>query len=560
MKSILIALLSASVLVGCSKKETAAPETRPENPKGFEIVDQTGQADTGNWFVKDPVDDKLEGVSSEKAIKEFDLKHEREIIVAVIDSGVDVKHPDLQGKIWVNPKESGLDEKGVDKANNGIDDDGNGLVDDVHGWNYLGGADGKNIEQETLEMTREALAYDKLLASGAVLTPEQEAYYKKVVAAYEAEKKDAQDTLAEMEPQEKKVAAAKATLKEKLGLEDYSQAALEAATSADADVLAAKDVLLATIKQYRTVERFYRIFDNAKNTLAYYLNKDFNPRTIVGDDPNDFSQTVYGNNDVQGPDALHGTHVAGIIASVRGNGIGVDGVAENVKIMALRAVPDGDERDKDVALAVRYAVDHGAHIINMSFGKGFSPGKAHVDAAFLYAAEKGVLLVHAAGNSAKNNDLGGNYPNRTVLNSAVLNLPAKIPTWMEIGASAQEKGLKMVASFSNYGKAEVDLFSPGVNLKATVPNNEYAVLSGTSMASPAAAGSAALLMSNFPAMSAAQAKAILLRQVRLYNSLEVHLPGSSPLDLPVPFASLSATGGVIDTLRSIKLAKDLSGR
>jgi cell wall-associated protease len=564
MRKLLLALLSTSLLAACDNNKSN-PAVYPESPKGFEqngaakTSAQLAASDLGNWFIKDPTLDKLEGVSSERAIREFSLLNKREIIVAVIDSGVDTKHEDLQGKIWVNPKESGLDAAGNDKATNKIDDDGNGLVDDVHGWNYLGGADGQNIHNETLEMTREVVAYEARIAGGEVLTPEEAAYFEKVKAAYAAENEGAEAQLKVMEPEEKTATAAKATLKAKLGLEDYSQAALDAITSTDTEVVEAKNALIAIIKKYRDVARFYRVFENVKSTLAFYLNKSFNPRSIAGDDPNDFTQTTYGNNDVQGPDASHGTHVAGIIAAVRGNGIGIDGVAENVKIMALRVVPNGDERDKDVALAVRYAVDNGAHIINMSFGKAFSPSKAQVDEAFLYAASKGVLIFHSAGNDSSNNDLIAGFPNRTVLKAAERNLPAKISTWIEIGASARLKGLDMVASFSDYGKGDVDIFSPGALLNSTVPGNLYAVYSGTSMAAPAAAGAAALLMSNFPTMTALQAKAILLNQARQYPGLLVRLPGSAKLDLPVPFVDLSASGGVIDAYNSVRLAKELSG-
>lgn len=563
MRHFLVSLICASLLLltACdNKKKNKNPDNFRENIRGTIKFDGAAQ-DFGNWFVKDPVVDKLEGVSSEKAIADLSLKNEREIIVAVLDSGVDVNHEDLKGKIWVNAGESGRDANGLDKATNKIDDDKNGYVDDVHGWNFLGGADGRSVDFETLEMTRELKAYEARIASGEVLTSDELAYFEVVKKAYNEEKEGAEETLKELAPDEAKATAAKATLKEKIGLEDYSKAALDAVKSTDAAVVEARDALLEIIKTYRTVERFYRIYDNTKQTLDYYLNKNFDPRAdIVKDNPNDFNDKNYGNNDVQGPDADHGTHVAGIIAAVRGNGIGIDGVAENVKIMSLRMVPNGDERDKDIAFAVRYAVDNGAHIINMSFGKGFSPHKERVDEAFLYAAEKGVLILHAAGNDSTNNDLKPGFPNRNVKKASEKKLSAQVSTWLEVGASAKDKGLNMIASFSDYGKVDVDLFSPGVQLNSTVPGNKYAVFSGTSMATPAAAGVAALLMSNFPDMTALQAKAILLDQVRLYPGLKVRLPGSEKLDLPVLFEGLSVTGGVVDAYSSILLARALSGQ
>lgn len=531
-------------------------QPKKENPKGYVVEPKNTPG--GDWFIKDPTLDQLEGVSSERAQVEFALKNEREIIVAVIDSGIDTQHEDLKNKIWNNPGETGLDQKGQDKSSNGIDDDNNGYVDDVHGWNFLGSKDGQHIEDETLEVTREALRYDQKIANGETLTDAEKKYFEKVNEDYNSQVKEAQDWLDEMTPYVVKADAAKKVLKEKLNLEDYSIEKLKAIESTDAQVLTAKADLLDICEKYRSVERMYLLYESDQNSLKYNLNKNFNPRTLVGDHPDDFSDINYGNNDVKGPDASHGTHVAGIIGAQRNNGIGINGIAENVKIMVLRAVPNGDERDKDIALAVRYAVNNGARIINMSFGKKYSPSKEKVDEAFLYAAQKNVLLFHAAGNDALNNDEVPSFPNRNVLDAVVKNKPAQISTWMEVGASAQNKDLKMVANFSNYGKKDVDLFSPGYQLKSSIPGNDYAVYSGTSMASPAAAGVGALLMSNFESMTALQAKAILLRQVRLYDGLEVHLPGSEALDLPVPFASLSTTGGVIDAYRSIQLAKDLS--
>lgn len=557
--SLFLSLIVAFFLISaCSKTNRERPlKVEPkESPK--DIIVEAKDTPDADWFVKDPAQDQLEGVSSERAQVDFALKNQRQILVAVIDSGIDTEHEDLKSKIWVNRGETGLDQNGKDKATNGIDDDNNGYVDDVHGWNFIGSKDGQHIDQETLEVTREALRYDQKVANGDQLTAEEKIYFDAVLKDYNEQVDEAQGWVNQVKPFTEKAEVAKKILKEKIQLEDYSLEKLKAIESTDQDVLQAKADLIEICEKYRTVERLFRIYQVYADSLAYNLNKEFNPRAMVGDDPNNFSDTQYGNNDVKGPDASHGTHVAGIIAAERKNGKGIDGVAENVKIMVLRAVPNGDERDKDIALAVRYAVNNGANIINMSFGKKYSPSKSQVDDAFLYAAEKGVLLFHSAGNDAKNNDLIPSYPNRNVIDSVVAQKPAQISTWIEVGASAQKKDLNMVANFSNYGKKEVDLFSPGYQMKSSIPGNEYAVYSGTSMASPAAAGVGALLMSNFDRMTAKQAKAILLRQVRLYDALEVRLPGSEALDLPVPFADLSTTGGVIDAYRSIQLANELS--
>ncbi len=555
--ALIVLLLNSLVLLSaCTKDESRPAPPLKENVKGVKIEDKETQ--DGNWFIKDPVKDSFEGVGSEKAQVDFALKNQNEIIVAVIDNGVDVNHEDLKNKIWTNPGETGLDSAGNNKSNNGIDDDQNGYVDDVHGWNFLGGADGKNVEDEALEVTRESLRYDEKIAKGETLTEAEQKYFDHVNEDYNQQLKDAQETMGMLLKYQPIATAAMALLKDKIQLVDYSVESLNAIVSSDPEVIKAKTDLLDISNIFKTVARFFRIYDATKTEIEFNLNKKFNPRAIVGDDPNDFTQSAYGNNDMKGADGSHGTHVAGLIAAEAGNGVGIDGVAVNVKIMVLRAVPNGDERDKDVVMAVRYAVRNGAKVINMSFGKNYSPSKSKVDEAFLLAAKNDVLIFHASGNDGKDNDLKPSFPNRNVLESAVLNGPAQITTWLEVGASAQKRGLNLVAPFSNYGKKDVDLFSPGYQVKSSTPDNTYAVYSGTSMASPVAAGVGALLLSNFDGMTALQAKAIILHETRTYDALEVHLPGSAPLDLPVPFAGLSAKSGVIDAYNSIRFARELT--
>jgi subtilisin family serine protease len=286
--------------------------------------------------------------------------------------------------------------------------------------------------------------------------------------------------------------------------------------------------------------------------LEYGLNPEFDPRHIVGDDYADATERVYGNADIEGPSAEHGTHVAGIIGAERGNGIGVDGIAPAVRIMVLRAVPDGDERDKDVANAIRYAVDNGADIINMSFGKGYSPRKDVVDAAVRYADEKGVLLVHAAGNAGADLGVEPNFPTRDYTGGGEPGL------WLEVGASSWRAAENLPAPFSNYGDEEVDVFAPGVDILSTVPDNAYEPNSGTSMAAPVVSGLAALLMAYYPDLSAAEIKQIILESATPYADEPAVRPGSE--GERVPFGTLSATGGVVNAYEAIRLAEQRSGR
>jgi cell wall-associated protease len=290
--------------------------------------------------------------------------------------------------------------------------------------------------------------------------------------------------------------------------------------------------------------------DHYSTAVEYGYNLEFNSRSIVGDDPKNLYEKGYGNNDVEGPDARHGTHVAGIIGANRKNEIGIKGIADNVRIMSVRAVPNGDERDKDIANAILYAVDNGAQIINMSFGKSFSPHKEVVDKAVKYAESKGVLIIHAAGNDGDDLDKESNYPTKVLKNGV------ESKTWLEIGASSWGADGNFVGSFSNYGKKSVDLFAPGVQIYSTVPNNNYEDLQGTSMACPATAGVAALIMSYFPDLTADQVKNILTESTRKFDGLKVTKPGSAD---EVPFSQLSATGGLVNAYEAVRLAEKTKG-
>ena len=274
---------------------------------------------------------------------------------------------------------------------------------------------------------------------------------------------------------------------------------------------------------------------------------------IVKDNYNDFNDRYYGNSDVMAGEmnSLHGTHVSGIIGAVRKNGKGVDGIADNVKIMTIRAVPDGDEHDKDIALAIRYAVDNGAKVVNMSFGKGYSPEKKWIDEAVKYAQSKGVLLVHAAGNDAANNDTTDNFPNP---NFALETFTA--PNWITVGASSDPQvGGSLTASFSNYGKKEVDVFAPGTKIYSTVPvKSEYRALSGTSMASPVVTGVAAFLMSYYPNLTAEQVKYVIENSA-VKPGIKAKNPGTEEL---VELGELSKSGGIINAYEAVLLADKIS--
>jgi subtilisin family serine protease len=530
--------------------------------KQFDLIEEDDQAvgDVRDWHHMDQDLDGLYGVSADKAYQELNLQQSKEIIVAVLDSGVDIHHEDLKDVIWTNKKEI---------PGNGIDDDNNGYIDDMHGWNFIGGKDGSHIDGETLESTRIYGKFLKRIATGEVLGVQDTELFNEVKAETEENLKYFTNALKKIEGDKNELAKLLANAQSLLGFNDFkSRSTIEAITSTDAAILTLKADLLTLWDKHAArggFERISYLVEAYEARVNTYYNVNFDARSrIVGDNPDDFTDTDYGNNDVGGPDSSHGTHVAGTIAASRNNGVGMNGIAANVKIMALRAVPNGDERDKDIALAVRYAADNGASIINMSFGKGYSPNKAEVDAAFMYAASKGVLLVHAAGNSSKSVDGGlNNFPNSYVKEGNGVYAVNTISNWIEVGASTKDLGLNLPAEFSNFGNEAVTLFAPGHKIYATFPDNKYKAISGTSMACPVTAGVATLLMSEFPTMTASETKAILMHTV-MVPEVDVRLPSETakPIDfrIPVPFADLSDTDGVVNAFTAVRLAKDLAAK
>ncbi len=518
-----------------------------------------------NWFNLDFASDGVRGVSTEKVYKELVKgKKSNTVIVAVIDSGVDVEHEDLQGQIWVNPNET---------PGNGIDDDKNGYVDDMNGWNFLGGKDGRNVNDETLEVTRLYAHYRKkfkdVTSSEGLSKQEKKEYelYKECKDVVEKEINESKAQLAQFEMTEMMYKGAVEEARNLLGDKELTQEFIEGIDPGmDQNKAIAVRILSGALEEGMNLDEIEveigSQLEAAKKQLAgsasYMYNPDWNPRAdIVKDDYSNSYEKGYGNNDVEGPDAGHGTHVAGIIAANRSNDLGMKGVATDVKIMSLRAVPNGDEHDKDIANAIIYAVDNGASIINMSFGKGYKWDKAAVDEAVRYACKNDVLLVHAAGNSSLDINVSNNFPTDKYEKKKIMKKKNYASNWIEVGALSWKKGEDMTARFSNYGKTNVDLFSPGVDIYSTVPQeNEYASYSGTSMASPVCAGVAALLRSYFPELTAKQVKTILMASVVPITE-KVKVPGSSET---VPFKELCRTGGVVNAYKAFQMASKTKGK
>lgn len=511
------------------------------------------------WHLLDREKDSFYGISLNKAYEFLQQKGKKStpVIVAVLDSGVDTTQEDLKNILWYNAKEI---------PGNAFDDDKNGYIDDVNGWNFLGGKDGRNVKKSSGENTRVYHKFKNKFSGKEVdstLLNEDEKYqyniWKKAASEMNVSS-DEQMNVLYLDVLSKSIKRHDKILREEMGNEEYTLDKLESFEPKDKQGKDAKygyvtcmkvigiepdETNTTTITQLDEYISGKKEAIEAKDTPPYDYRAD-----IIKDDYNNINDKYYGNKDVMGPDPLHGTHVSGIIAAQRNNGIGMDGVADNVKIMMVRVVPDGDEYDKDIALGIFYAVDNGAKVINMSFGKSFSPEKRWVDSAVRYAALKDVLIVHAAGNESADNDEKDNYPNPYFILSK-----GKASNFITVGASSDPKITgSIVADFSNYGKKSVDVFAPGVKIYSTLPGrNQYGNLRGTSMAAPIVTGLAAVIRSYYPALSAQQVKQLIEKSVTVPDSsLTVIKPGTK--NEKVRFSDLCVSGGIINAYGAVALA------
>jgi subtilisin family serine protease len=491
-----------------------------------------------HWAHTDLSQDTIAGISLDKAYEFVADKKGETVIVAVIDSGIDIEHEDLENVLWKNEDEI---------EGNGIDDDKNGYIDDIYGWNYLGGD--RVAAPEQLEVTRLLAAFgDKFTGKKLEDIAEEDKAefneYKKILKAYNASSSGHKQTMKRLQ----QIGDSYIAVKKFVGKEEISLDDMKSIETLDPEMKAMVSDLISLNSRGLDEAAFNDYWESQLKNKNYDLN--FDGRAIVGDEPNDFNDKVYGNNVVIGSKEgeIHGTHVAGIILAERNNGIGMNGVAHNAQLMSLRAIPDGDERDKDVALAIRYAVDNGAKVINMSFGKSFSPNKEWVFDAIKYAEDKDVLLVHAAGNDHKDIDRSDNWPSDS--EDKIVEFADNVLT---VGALSVNTDKNLPATFSNYGKRNVDVFAPGVDIYSTFPLNEYQKISGTSMASPEVAGIATLIRSYYPELSASQVKHIIMNSATKLK-MQVLKPGESN---EVPFSTLSITGGAANAYQALKLADQM---
>jgi len=511
------------------------------------------------WHLLDKVKDGFYGISLNQAYEELKMtgRKSQTVVVALIDSGIDTTHEDLKSVLWHNPGEI---------PGNGKDDDHNGYVDDVEGWNFLGGKDGRSVTRDTYEGDRVyhqlKVKYDK---EGSLDTSTEEKKWEysewvMVKARIESQAAASTMTVLSLKTLHQHLVPADSLIRKSLGKSEYTGYDLQSYTPTSSTLFNAKNVMMALFKGYdemgassqNLVSSFNEYYDSEeqKSEMVEKAPEDYRGE-IVQDNYADINDRYYGNADLMGGTPMHGTHVAGIIAADRTNHQGVVGIADNVRIMMVRVVDDGDEHDKDIALAIHYAVDNGARVINMSFGKGFSPQKAWIDEAVKYAAAHDVLMVHAAGNEHENLDSSESFPTPRFLDGTIAD------NWITVGASGDPKlgSGGLVADFSNYGKTTVDLFAPGVKIYSTIPGNKYEFLDGTSMAAPVVVGVAALLRSYFPNLSAEQVKYVIEKSAEAPDE-KVAIPGT---DTMVSLSDLCKTGGIVNALAAVKLAENLKG-
>lgn len=512
------------------------------------------------WHLMDSKENGYYGISLDKAYQTLlkGKQPKQQVIVAVIDSGVDTTHEDIRPVLWVNKKEI---------PGNDIDDDKNGYVDDIHGWNFLGNKNGENVTTDSDEAARVYYSLKKKYGDSipdittlSLEEADEVRTFERAKFQIESAAKEASIMVLLYKNIVEKLPAADSVLKVAMGKPLYTGDQLTAFKPRSMEENKAKGLMLGLFQQLHAMEATNKsiiddllgFYNGEKKKVDNLNGPPTDYRSIVGDNPDDVNDRYYGNNDIMASDATHGTHVSGIIGAARGNGKGVDGVANNVRIMVLRAVPDGDEHDKDIANAIRYAVDNGAKVINMSFGKYFSPHKKWVDDAVAYAQDKGVLLVHAAGNEATNVDEKRHFPTAFFLDGTKAN------NWITVGASGPTKK-NLVAYFSNYGKKDVDVFAPGMEIYSTIPTgDQYKMEQGTSMASPVVAGLAALILTYYPQLTAKEVKQVIEKSAKPVDAMVYKPNEMDEKTEQMSFSDLSASGGVVNAVEAIKLAEALS--
>ena len=538
-KVLISCTLLAFLFSGFISSAQTLPPSQPDPPK--------------DWYTLDQKTDGYFGVSLKQAYQFVNGLKSKPVIVGIIDSGADTLQKDLQGVLWTNPKE---------KARNGKDDDHNGYVDDIHGWDFLGGAGGKSDFNETEEEVREyqRLKEKYLTLTEATATDKKEfAYWTKVKMEYDSTVTKARTESNQLSPILNALVETSGYVRHALNLkanQTFTKADVERLQPASDTLTEVKNLWMIAFSEDVSTSTNVKVLKELSEYMTK-LNNSLNPdldarKRIVGDDPDVLDRKPYGNNKLKFNDASHGTGVAGLVGAIRNNGYGIDGVADNVKLMIIKAIPNGDEYDKDEVNAIHYAVDNGAKIINMSFGKKISPHKEWLDEAFKYAAAHDVLLVQASGNENQDVDAKPDYPNDTFADGSATDADNVI----NVGASGLKLGDSLAASFTNYGQKNVDVFAPGVKVTSIDSDAENITEDGTSFSAPIVTGIAALILEYYPSLSAKQVKQAILESATPLKGVMVLKPGTKE---KVDFTTLCKTGGIVNARLALEIASKMKG-
>jgi cell wall-associated protease len=538
-KLLISCVLTCLLFLNLNVSAQTLPPAQPDPPK--------------NWHALDLKTDGYYGVSLVQAYQFLNGLKSKPVVVAIIDSGIDTLQKDLQGVLWVNTKE---------KKGNGKDDDHNGYIDDIHGWNFLGGPNGKCDFSESEEEIRE---YNRLKGKYATTTEasagdkKEYAYWVKVKTEYDSTVNKARTEISQLSPIVNAMVETSGYIRHALKLkanQTFTKADVEHLQTTNDTLLEVKNLWMIAFSEDVSTSTNVKVIKELSEYMAK-LNNAVNPdldarKRIVGDNPDTLDNKPYGNNLLKFSDASHGTGVAGLVGAIRNNSYGIDGIADNVRIMAIKAVPIGDEYDKDEVNAIHYAVDNGAKIINMSFGKKISPHKAWVDEAFKYAAAHDVLLVQAAGNENQDLDVKPDYPNDTFADGSATDADNVI----DVGASGMKADETLAATFSNYGKKNVDVFAPGVKITSIDSDAEFITDDGTSFSAPIVTGIAALILEYYPDLSARQIKQAIMESATPLTGTMVFKPGTKE---KVDFTTLSKTGGIVNARKALEIASKMKG-
>ncbi|VXB50645.1 conserved hypothetical protein [Flavobacterium sp. 9AF] len=512
------------------------------------------------WYQRDLEKDSIFGISLIRLYEENRLLQTKsEIIVATLDTQIDLNHNDLLGQIWVNKKEI---------PNNGIDDDKNGYIDDINGWNFLGTIGRHHTSRNNYEYVKIVRENKNAYENNTLDSLERKEYkraldyynnannyYKPYLSSLKYAKevfKLALDSLNYYYPNNnfkyKELDSIYNSIK-KGDIRTFNQIREASAKDFTALVFTLKSLYQLNYSNYEQIDENEKMLDSIVNSnLNIYLKE----RRYIGDNVNELSKS-YGNPllNIYDRQLNHNTEVSGVIAANRNNKKGIKGFSNNIKIMPICIANNGSEHDKDIANGIYYAVNNGAKIINMSFGKEFSIHKKWVFDAIKYAESKKVLIIHCAGNNSMNIDFNPFYPS----DFDYFKSEENVENFINVGSISKRTDNTLVSPFSNYGKNNVDLFAPGEDIYVAIKNSNYGYDSGTSLAAPMVSGTAALIWLYYPNLTVQEVKKIILESGVTIDKMVVKPGAENEL---VHFSELCKSGKILNTYNAMKMAEEMS--